>query len=95
MLLHIKFNKLNFIIRHISKFDHSKYLVIIWNNKTNRMELYFNTAQNLGKSIQTGNPKVFNTSKYCLTAVNESKGLIGIYDSKDAVVSILNLRFYC
>ncbi|CAB4480250.1 unnamed protein product [Rhizophagus irregularis] len=63
-----------------------------------RMELYFNTAQNLETSIQIDNPRIFqnlNTCKYCLIAVNESKGLIGIYDINHAWHSKhLKLRFY-
>ncbi|PKB98371.1 hypothetical protein RhiirA5_431468 [Rhizophagus irregularis] len=38
-----------------------------------RMELYFNTAQNLETSIQIDNPRIFqnlNTCKYCLIALN-------------------------
>ncbi|CAB4409762.1 unnamed protein product [Rhizophagus irregularis] len=81
-------------LRHISKFDHPKnpkYLVMIWNKKMNRMELYFNTAQNLETSIQIDNPRIFrnlNTCKYCLIAVNESKGLIGIYDVNHGILNV-------
>lgn len=60
----------------------------MWNKKINQMKLYFNTAQNLDASIQNDNSRTLRTSKYCLTAVNESKGLIGMYDTNRGVVSI-------
>jgi hypothetical protein len=48
------------------------------------MEFRLNTTR---RSFQ------INTSKDCLIAVDESKGLIGIYDVKDGVVSIFNINF--
>jgi len=55
---------------------------MIWNNKTNQMEFRFDT---------TGSIHMMKTSKYCLIAVNEPKGLIGIYDVNNGMVSILTL----
>ncbi|GBB87958.1 hypothetical protein RclHR1_14460001 [Rhizophagus clarus] len=78
-------------LRHISKFDHPKnpkYLVIMWNNKINQMKIYFNTAQNLETSIHNDNSRILRTSKYCLIAVNESKRLIGMYDTNCGVLNV-------
>jgi hypothetical protein len=47
----------------------------------NQMEFRFDTTGSIH----------MKTSKYCLIAVNEPKGLIGIYDVNNSMVSILTL----
>ncbi|CAG8535732.1 14854_t:CDS:2 [Acaulospora morrowiae] len=68
-------------IRNFSQFG-NKFFLALWNNKENRLEIYFDTASGLSLSFQCDSPKFFRTlypEKNTLIAVNESRGLIGFY----------------
>ncbi|CAG8527981.1 4800_t:CDS:10 [Funneliformis mosseae] len=79
-------------LMHISKFDHPehhpKYLSIIWNNKTNRMELRIDTIQGSIIDNTKKYQNMMNASKFCLIAVNESKRLIGIYNTDNGMLNV-------
>ncbi|CAG8529032.1 12160_t:CDS:10, partial [Funneliformis caledonium] len=75
------------------KFDHPehpKYLSIIWNNKTNRMELRVDTIQGSIIDNTKKYQNMMNASKFCLIAVNESKGLIGIYNTDNGMLNVFH-----
>ncbi|CAI2192151.1 5809_t:CDS:10, partial [Funneliformis geosporum] len=84
-------------LMHVSKFDHPehpKYLSIIWNNKTNQMELRVDTIQGSTIPFIIDHSKkyqnIMNANKCCLIAVNESKRLIGIYNSDNGMLNVFH-----
>ncbi|CAG8553477.1 11111_t:CDS:10 [Acaulospora morrowiae] len=66
-------------IWNISQFE-NKFFLALWNNKENRLEIYFDTASRLSSSIQSKPFKILYAGKNSLISVNEPKGLIGLYD---------------
>ncbi|CAG8497592.1 11333_t:CDS:10 [Acaulospora morrowiae] len=77
--------------RKIACFKDKKYLVILWNKKENMTEIFFGKSPKLVTSIQSYPKKCFvtlRTEEFCLFAVNESKGLLGIFNTKSGMLDI-------
>ena len=87
-----KYLILFYCYRKISQFDNHKFLLVLWNKKLSRTEIFFDTAQRLAQNFKqttySNKPfKILNTDENCFIAVNEPKELIAIFDTKRAVVS--------
>ncbi|CAG8525687.1 11945_t:CDS:10 [Acaulospora morrowiae] len=82
-------------IRNISQFE-NKFFLALWNNKENRLEMYFDTASRLSSSIQSNPFKILYPNKSTLISVNEPKGLIGFYDISSVVLNVyaFDEKFY-
>ncbi|RHZ44791.1 hypothetical protein Glove_709g38 [Diversispora epigaea] len=78
-------------LRKIFQFENKKFFVILWNKKQGRIEFYYESASSLNSVIQPNTSKIFkslNTSENCYFAVNEPKGLIGIYNKDDGELNV-------
>ena len=76
--------------RKISQFENGKFLIILQNKKLNRIEFFFETSNRLKAVFQSSNLKplkTLNPDSDCLFAINESKGLIGIYVTEKGLVN--------
>ncbi|GBC16228.2 hypothetical protein GLOIN_2v1865248 [Rhizophagus irregularis DAOM 181602=DAOM 197198] len=74
---------------NISQFD-KKFLVILWNKESNRMEFYFDTLRRLPKMIEQQIAiKKLNPGLGSKIAINDSKGLIAIYSPEKAMLNVL------
>ncbi|CAG8485102.1 8847_t:CDS:10 [Acaulospora morrowiae] len=77
--------------RKIARFEDEKYFVILWNKKENKTEIFFDKAPKLATSIQPCSKKcliTLRTEEFCLFAVNESKGLLGIFNTETGVLDV-------
>ncbi|CAG8541330.1 7739_t:CDS:10, partial [Scutellospora calospora] len=78
-------------IRKLSQFENKKFFLILWNKKQKRYETFFDIASRLNNIFNSDSPKPFkklNAKKDCLFAINEPRGLIGIYDTKSGVLNV-------
>ncbi|CAJ0762989.1 13890_t:CDS:10 [Entrophospora sp. SA101] len=69
-------------LRKISQFENGKFLIILRNKKSNQIEIFFENSNRLKSAFQLSNLKplkTLNPDGDCLFAINEPKGLIGIY----------------
>ncbi|GES77127.1 hypothetical protein GLOIN_2v1781563 [Rhizophagus clarus] len=82
--------------RKISQFGNHKFLLVLWNKKLSRTEIFFDTAQKLAQNFQQSylnKPfKVLNTDENYLFAVNEPKELIAIFDTRRAVLNVFSFN---
>ncbi|CAG8518802.1 6940_t:CDS:10, partial [Acaulospora morrowiae] len=74
-------------IRNISQFE-NKFFLALWNNKENRLEIYFDTASRLSSSIPSSPFKILYAEKNSFISVNEPKGLIGFYNVSSGVLNV-------
>ncbi|RHZ89869.1 hypothetical protein Glove_9g267 [Diversispora epigaea] len=68
--------------KQIARFN-NKFLVFLWNKTNTRLELYFGDIKKISTALYTQNAfrKLYlGHSDYFMTAFNEPKGLIAIYD---------------
>ncbi|CAG8499822.1 1587_t:CDS:10 [Acaulospora colombiana] len=59
--------------------------------KTKRTEIFFDKAQKLASNIESNAPKHFkilNNEECCMFAINEPKGLLGIYNTRTGVLNV-------
>ncbi|CAG8545615.1 947_t:CDS:10, partial [Funneliformis mosseae] len=71
--------------RKISQFDNRKFLLVLFNKKNQKIEIFFDTAQRLANNFKSYPIKYFKTlniDENIIIAVNEPKELIAIYDTK-------------
>ncbi|RIB20136.1 hypothetical protein C2G38_1219572 [Gigaspora rosea] len=77
-------------LRKISQFENKKYFIILWNKKRRQHEIFFDTASRLRSIFKANLPKAFrrlnNIEKHCMFAINEPRGLIGIFNKQSGVV---------
>ncbi|CAG8514243.1 1675_t:CDS:10, partial [Scutellospora calospora] len=75
-------------LRKIAQFENKKYFIIFWNKKQPRYEIFFDNASRLKTIFQSSSPKpsrILNTEENCLFAINEPRGLVGIYHTQSGV----------
>ncbi|CAG8501198.1 7794_t:CDS:10 [Ambispora gerdemannii] len=76
-----------FEFRHIAQLG-KRFLVFLWNKNLKRLEIYFNTIDRLTETISHQNAiKKINPGEHFMIAVNEPKGLIGIYSAEKGVLN--------
>ncbi|PKC07956.1 hypothetical protein RhiirA5_417544, partial [Rhizophagus irregularis] len=82
--------------RKISQFDNRKFLLVLWNKKASKTEIFFDTAQRLAQNFQqsySNRPfKTLNTDENYFIAVNEPKELIAIFDTRRVVLNIFSFN---
>ncbi|CAG8537034.1 3581_t:CDS:10, partial [Racocetra persica] len=78
-------------LRKISQFENKRFFIILWNKKQRRYEIFYDVASRLTAIFNSNSLKPFkrlNSSEHCLFAINEPRGLIGIYDIKSGVLNV-------
>nr|CAG8522177.1 4868_t:CDS:10 [Entrophospora candida] len=78
-------------LRKISQFENGKFLIILQNKKSNQIEIFFENSNRLKSAFQLSNLKplkTLNPDGDCLFAINEPKGLIGIYVAEKGVLNV-------
>ncbi|GBC07438.1 hypothetical protein RclHR1_07470003 [Rhizophagus clarus] len=82
--------------RKISQFDNHKFLLVLWNKKALRTEIFFDTAQKLAQNFQqsySNKPfRILNTDENYLFAVNGPKELIAIFDTRRVVLHVFSFN---
>ncbi|CAI2180537.1 19077_t:CDS:10, partial [Funneliformis geosporum] len=76
--------------RKISQFDNRKFLLVLYNKKIQKIEIYFDTAQRLPKNFKA--LKSLNMDENFLIAINEPKELIAIYDTNKVVLNVISFN---
>ncbi|GBB99517.1 hypothetical protein RclHR1_35470001, partial [Rhizophagus clarus] len=82
--------------KKIFQFDsrnNRNFLLVLYNKKDGKIEIFFDTAQRLEKNFKSNsiNPfKTLNTNEDFLIAVNEPKGLLAIYNTKEAKLNVFS-----
>ncbi|CAG8634848.1 3170_t:CDS:10, partial [Funneliformis caledonium] len=77
--------------RKIAQFDNRKFLLVLYNKKNQKIEIFFDTAQRLANNFRSYSIKYFktlNTDENILIAINEPKELIAIYDTKKVLLNV-------
>ncbi|CAB5351459.1 unnamed protein product [Rhizophagus irregularis] len=81
--------------RKISQFDNHKFLLVLWNKKASKAEIFFDTAQKLAQNFKQSysnrSYRILNTDENYFIAVNEPKELIAIFDTRRAVLVKLSI----
>ncbi|CAG8647053.1 1585_t:CDS:10, partial [Funneliformis caledonium] len=77
--------------RKIVQFDNRKFLLVLYNKKIQKIEMLFNTAQQLANNFKytIKSFKTLHIDENVFIAINELKNLIAIYDTK----KVLHLFF--
>ncbi|CAG8641441.1 26067_t:CDS:10, partial [Dentiscutata erythropus] len=81
-------------LRKIALFENNKYFIALWNINQKRLEIYYETLRRtLYNPIQLEEtayrkPKTLHPEEQCLIAVNEPKGMIGIYQTRIGVLDV-------
>ncbi|CAB4409781.1 unnamed protein product [Rhizophagus irregularis] len=82
--------------RKISQFDNRKFLLVLWNKKASKTEIFFDTAQKLAQNFKqsySNRPfKTLNMDENYFIAVNESKELIAIFDTRRVVLYVFSFN---
>ncbi|GES77132.1 hypothetical protein GLOIN_2v1781568 [Rhizophagus clarus] len=81
-------------LKKISQFDNRKFLLVLYHKKMRRIEIFFDTAQQLAKNFKS-HPiikpfKILNTDEDFIIAINEPKGLLAIYDTKEVKLNVFS-----
>ncbi|CAB4420745.1 unnamed protein product [Rhizophagus irregularis] len=80
--------------KKISQFDNRKFLLVLYNKEKLRVEIFFDTAQRLAQNFKSRsiiNPfKTLNADENFLIAINEPKGLLAIYNTKEAKLNVFS-----
>ncbi|CAI2161359.1 15834_t:CDS:10 [Funneliformis geosporum] len=81
-------------IRKISQFENRKFLLVLYNKKSQKIEIFLDTAERLAqnfKSTHSFKPiKTLSVDDKFLIAINDSKKLIAIYHIKKAELDVFN-----
>ncbi|GES77125.1 hypothetical protein GLOIN_2v1781565 [Rhizophagus clarus] len=79
--------------RKISQFD-NKFLLILYNKKMLKIEIFFDNAQQLALNFKSHliiKPfKILNTDENFIIAINEPKGLLAIYNTKEVKLDVFS-----
>ncbi|GBC20093.1 uncharacterized protein OCT59_006574 [Rhizophagus irregularis] len=82
--------------RKLLQFDNHKFLLVLWNKKASKTEIFFDTAQKLAqnfKQFYSNKPfKTLNTDENYFIAVNEPTELIAIFDTRRVVLDIFSFN---
>ncbi|CAG8438292.1 8031_t:CDS:10 [Funneliformis caledonium] len=66
--------------KKISQLDNRKFLLVLYNKKSRKIEIFFGSSQHIIQTFKTNKPlKSLNTDENFLIAINEPKELIAIY----------------
>ncbi|CAG8435119.1 7457_t:CDS:10, partial [Funneliformis mosseae] len=66
--------------KKISQLDNRKFLLVLYNKKSRKIEIFFGSSQHIIQTFKTNKPfKYLNTDENFLIAINEPKELIAIY----------------
>ncbi|PKC63590.1 hypothetical protein RhiirA1_463537 [Rhizophagus irregularis] len=79
--------------KKISQFDSRKFLLVLYNKERLRIEIFFDTAQRLAHDFNSSNSrsiKTLNADENFLIAINEPKGLLAIYNTKEAKLNVFS-----
>ncbi|GBC07437.1 hypothetical protein RclHR1_07470002 [Rhizophagus clarus] len=79
--------------RKISQFDNRKFLLVLYNKKEQRIEIFFDTAQRLAQNFKSYSTKPFKTlniDENFLMAINEPRELIAIYNTKEVKLNVFS-----
>jgi hypothetical protein len=67
---------------------------MLYNKKMRRIEIFFDTAQRLAQNFKSHSIirpfKILYTDENFLIAINEPKGLLAIYNTKEVKVYVIN-----
>ncbi|CAG8689548.1 13591_t:CDS:10, partial [Racocetra persica] len=77
-------------LRKVALFENNKCFIALWNINQNRLEIYYETLRRTSVQLE-GNyrkPKTLHPEEQCLIAVNEPKGMFGIYQTKRGVLDV-------
>ncbi|PKC68807.1 hypothetical protein RhiirA1_456805 [Rhizophagus irregularis] len=80
-------------ILKISQFDNRKFLLVLYNKKEKRIEIFFDTAQRLAQNFKSYSIKTFKTLNIddnFLMAINEPRELIAIYNTKEVKLNVFS-----
>ncbi|CAB4444019.1 unnamed protein product [Rhizophagus irregularis] len=84
----------NYDFKKISQFDNRKFLLVLYNKKIQRIEIFFDTARQLAqnfKSHSTIKPfKILNIDENFIIAINEPKGFLAIYNTKGVKLDVFS-----
>ncbi|CAB4389102.1 unnamed protein product [Rhizophagus irregularis] len=84
----------NYNFKKISQFDNRKFLLVLYNKKIQRIEIFFDTARQLAqnfKSHLTIKPfKILNIDENFIIAINEPKGFLAIYNTKEVKLDVFS-----
>ncbi|CAI2161360.1 13694_t:CDS:10 [Funneliformis geosporum] len=70
--------------KKISQFDNRKFLLVLHNKKSQKIEIFFGASQHIIQTVKTNKPfKSLNIDENFLIAINEPKELIAIYRYTD------------
>ncbi|CAB4410523.1 unnamed protein product [Rhizophagus irregularis] len=80
--------------KKISQFDKRKFLLVLYNKKMRKIEIFFDTAQQLAKNFISQSIvkpfKILNTDENFIIAINEPKGLLAIYNTKEVKLNVFS-----
>ncbi|PKY52349.1 hypothetical protein RhiirA4_469932 [Rhizophagus irregularis] len=78
--------------RKISQFENCKFLLVLYNKNKKRVEIFFDTAQQLARRFKKSDSikpiKILNINENFLVAVNEPKELIAIFDTNRTMLNV-------
>jgi hypothetical protein len=67
---------------------------MLYNKKMRRIEIFFDTAQQLAQNFKSHSIikpfKILNTDENFIIAINEPKGFLAIYNTKEVKVYFIN-----
>ncbi|CAB4409767.1 unnamed protein product [Rhizophagus irregularis] len=75
--------------KKISQFDNRKFLLVLYNKKMRRIEIFFDTAQQLAQTIK---PliKLYVDCENFIIAINEPKGLLAVYNTIEVKLDVFS-----
>ncbi|CAG8435112.1 3623_t:CDS:10, partial [Funneliformis mosseae] len=81
-------------IRNISQFENRKFLLVLYNKKSQKIEIFLDTAERLAQNFKSKSSfkpiKTLSVEDKFLIAINDSKKLIAIYHTKKAELDVFN-----
>ncbi|CAG8468073.1 14418_t:CDS:10 [Rhizophagus irregularis] len=86
----------NYDFKKISQFDNHKFLLMLYNKKMQRIEIFFDTAQQLAQNFESHSTikpfKILNTDENFIIAINEPKGLLAIYNTVEVKLAVFSFN---
>ncbi|GES77129.1 hypothetical protein GLOIN_2v1781565 [Rhizophagus clarus] len=79
--------------KKISQFENRKFLLMLYNKRMGRIEIFFDTAQQLAQNFKLHSIikpfKILHTNENFIIAINEPKGLLAIYNTEEVKLDVL------
>ncbi|CAB4480240.1 unnamed protein product [Rhizophagus irregularis] len=80
--------------KKISQFDNRKFLLVLYNKKIRRIEIFFDTAQQMAQNFKSHSTiksfKILNTDENFIIAINEPKGLLAVYNTIEVKLDVFS-----